>query len=190
LDKTSDASLIAESLQGDSRAFDQLVLRYQRRLVHSLEHSIGSRDDALDVAQQAFVLAWRRLSTFRGESGFYSWLYRIARNVAITRTRRKRHNPGSLDQLEEAGGFQPVDDSTSSVPEHRVNQAEDVAAVRQALQQLAEEFRTPLVMKEIDGFTYEQIASILEIPIGTVRSRLFRARQEMAERLQRILRED
>jgi RNA polymerase sigma-70 factor, ECF subfamily len=189
LDRTSDATLIEESLHGDSHAFDQLVLRHQSRLVHSLEHSLGSRDDALDIAQQAFVLAWRRLSTFRGDAGFYSWLYRIARNAAITHGRRKRHRAGSLDQLAESAGYQPIDANTASDPAHRMDQSEDVTAVQIALQQLADEFRIPLVMKEIDGFSYEQISEMLDIPLGTVRSRLFRARQEMAERLTRILRD-
>lgn len=187
MDRTSDASLIQESLEGDSAAFDQLVLRYQQRLVHSLEHSYGSREDALDIAQQAFVLAWRKLSTFRGDSSFYSWLYRIARNAAATRRRKKRVQSGSLEQLADTGGFHPVDDNDSTAPGHRLEQSEDVAAVRTALQQLAEDFRAPLVMKEIDGFSYEEISQILNIPMGTVRSRLFRARQEMAERLTRLL---
>lgn len=189
MDQLTDEELIRESLSGSTQAFDQLVVRYQDRLVHSLEHSFGSRDDALEVAQQAFVLAWQRLSTFRGEAGFYSWLYRIARNAAATRARRRRHSTRSLNQLSESAGYEPVDERSSASPDHETDRSETVAAVRDALQQLAEEFRTPLVLKEIDGFSYEEIAAILDIPMGTVRSRLFRARQELAERLSRILKE-
>ena len=102
----SDQQLIDATLAGDRTAFDKLVIRYQDRLVHSLEHSLGSREDALEIAQQAFVLAWRKLRSFRRESGFYSWLYRIARNVAISRIRRRDIRSGSLNQLQDAKGFE------------------------------------------------------------------------------------
>jgi RNA polymerase sigma-70 factor (ECF subfamily) len=182
----SDLQLIDSTLAGDTRAFDELLKRYQDRLVHSLEHSLGSRDDALEVAQQAFVLAWKKLNSFRRESGFYSWLYRIAKNVAISRIRRTRIQSGSLDQLKEAAGFEAIDQQAGSSPEHSIVQEEQIAMVRHALQQIAEEFRHPLVLKEIDGFSYEEISQILDIPLGTVRSRIFRARQELISKLQRL----
>jgi len=190
VDSPSDLQLIDATLQGSPRAFDDLVRRYQDRLVHSLEHALGSREDALDVAQQTFVLAWRKLSSFRGESGFYSWLYRIARNVAVSGARRQHIRTGSIDQLQDAGGFEPVDSHQQTVPEYALEQAEQVQLVQEALQKISEEFRRPLVLKEIDGFSYEEIARILDIPLGTVRSRIFRGRQELIERLQRILKEE
>ena len=185
MNSPSDLQLIDATLSGDTRAFDELVRRYQDRLVHSLEHALGSRDDALDVAQQAFVLAWKKLNSFRREAGFYSWLYRIARNVAISRMRRPKISSGSLDHLHEAAGFEPADAHSESVPEYAMLQAEQIQMVRTALQEIAEEFRQPLVLKEIDGLSYEEIARIIDIPLGTVRSRIFRARQELIAKLQR-----
>ena len=173
MNSSSDLQLIDATITGDSCAFDELVRRYQDRLVHSLEHALGSRDEALDVAQQAFVLAWKKLSSFRRESGFYSWLYRIARNVAISRMRRPELSSGSLDHLHETAGFEPADAHSDSAPESAMLQAEQIQMVRTALQEIAEEFRQPLVLKEIDGLSYEEIAQIIDIPLGTVRSRIF-----------------
>lgn len=190
VDSPTDLQLIEKTLQGDSRAFDDLVRRHQDRLVHSLEHAFGSREDALDVAQQAFVLAWQKLRSFRREAGFYSWLYRIARNVAISRARRPQLSSSSLDHMHEAAGIELADQNQNSPPEHAMDQAEQVRLVQQALKKIADEFRQPLVLKEIDGFTYEQIAEILDIPLGTVRSRIFRGRQELIERLQRVIKDE
>jgi RNA polymerase sigma-70 factor (ECF subfamily) len=187
---STDLQLIDATLAGDRQAFDVLVQRYQDRLVHSLEHALGSREDALDIAQQAFVLSWKKLSGFRRESGFYSWLYRIARNVAISRVRRQHISPGSLEHLQEVRGYEPTDPNSSAAPEHSLEQSEQVRTVQAALAQVSEEFRQPLVLKEIDGFSYEEIARILDIPMGTVRSRIFRGRQELIERLQRIMKDE
>lgn len=182
----SDLQLIDEALQGETHAFDELVRRYQDRLVHSLEHCLGSREDALDAAQQAFTLAWRKLSSFRRQSGFYSWLYRIARNAAVSSHRKQQLPSGSLEQMNDAAGFEPTDSRPDASPDHAMQQDENVRMVQLALQQIPEEFRAPLVLKEIDGFSYEQIAEVLDIPLGTVRSRIFRARQELLERLERL----
>lgn len=190
MDVSTDLQLIDATLQGDPRAFDDLVRRYQDRLVHSLEHALGSREDALDVAQQSFVLAWKKLSTFRREAGFYSWLYRIARNVATSGARRQQIRSGSLDQLHEATGFEPVDQHQQTAPDHSMEQNEQVKLVQEALRKISDEFRQPLVLKEIDGFSYEDIAQILDIPLGTVRSRIFRGRQELIERLQRVIKDE
>lgn len=190
MDSLNDLQLIDSSLAGVPGAFDVLVGRYQDRLIHSLEYTLGSRDDAMDFAQQAFLLAWKNLHSFRRESGFYSWLYRIARNVAITGSRRHRVQTGSLDLLNEDAGFEPADQSDDAAPEHSLQNDEQARTVRETLQQIPAEFRQPLVMKEMDGLSYEQIADVLEIPVGTVRSRIFRARMELAERLRRIMSDD
>jgi len=182
----SDQQLISSALQGGTdaaAAFDLLVLRYQDRLVHSLQHSLGSREDALDAAQQAFLLAWQQLSKFRGDSGFYSWLYRIARNVAISGVRRRRP-VGSLDQRSESGGAEPAEQGKAAHPGAALELQEEVQRLRQALAQVPQGFREVLVLKEIDEMSYEQIGELLEIPTGTVRSRLFRARQDLLERMQ------
>ena len=130
----SDQQLIAAALGGAVEAFDDLVRRYQDRLVHSLEHSVCSREDALDAAQRAFLQAWRQLSKFRGESSFYSWLYRIARNEVISEGRR--HRPAvSLEQLTESGVSELVDGSRSAVPGAGLELSEELASLRQAMAQ-------------------------------------------------------
>ena len=182
----SDLQLIDATVAGDTRAYDALVQRYQDRLVHSLEHALSSREEALDVAQQAFILAWRKLHTFRREAQFYSWLYRIARNVATSRVRRQKINSGSLDQLRDDAGFEPLDTRDQSAPEHQILQAEAIQRLQAALKEIPEEFRQPLILKELDGMSYEEIGHIMDVPIGTVRSRIFRARQELLERLKRL----
>ena len=189
MNSKTDVQLIDATLSGDTEAFDELIRRYQNQLVHSLELALNSREDALDVAQQAFVLAWKKLRTFRRESGFYSWLYRIARNVAISGIRQQKIKSASLDQLHEAAGFEPTDGNSQTAPDHALQQFEEINLVQQALQEIPEEFRQPLVLKEIDGMSYEEIAKILEIPLGTVRSRIFRARQELIAKLQRLSRD-
>lgn len=186
LDNLPDNQLIQLSVAGSLEAFDALVARYQDRLVHSLTQALGSRDDALEIAQQAFVSAWRRLDSFRQDAAFYSWLYRIAMNAAISRKRQQRLSTTSLDNYVAASGHSPVDLNVDASPERQLESEEHVQLVQAALGKLAEEFRQPLVLKEIDGFSYDEIATILKIPIGTVRSRIFRARRELTEQLKRI----
>ena len=185
MDERSDQDLIELTRSGESSAFDLLVRRYQDRLVHSLEHVLSSREDALDIAQQAFLLAWKKLATYRGESSFYSWLYRIAVNAAASHFRRPVVSAGSLDQLHDVRGIELPDRRVETGPGQSLEQEEEIQRVRQALQQVSEEFRQPLILREIEGFSYEQISEILGIPSGTVRSRIFRARQELMERLDR-----
>ena len=186
LDSISDNQLIQQTIAGNTSAFGALIERYQDRLVHSLEHAIGSREDALDAAQQAFVSAWKNLASFRQDAAFYSWLYRVALNAAISNKRRQRVPTTSLENYVAAAGVVPHDKNSDADPERQLASDEHVCLVREALLQLAKEFRQPLVLKEMDGFSYEEIASILDIPIGTVRSRIFRARKELTERLQRL----
>lgn len=186
MDHFSDQQLITESVAGNLDAFDVLVRRYQDRLVHSLHHALGSEDDARDAAQQAFVSAWKQLESFRQDAAFYSWLYRIAMNAAISRKRKQRLPTTSLDRHLEDTGVSPSDKSDDAAPGHSLETEERVRLVQEALQGISEEFRQPLVLKEIDNFSYEEIANVLNIPIGTVRSRIFRARKELTERLKRV----
>ena len=185
MDERSDQDLIELTRSGESSAFDLLVRRYQERLVHSPEHLLSSREDALDIAQQAFLLAWRKLSSYRGESSFYSWLDRIAVNAAASHFRRPVVSAGSLDQLHDVRGIELPDRRVATGPGQSLEQEEEIQRVRQALQQVSEEFRQPLILREIEGFSYDQISEILWIPSVTVRSRIFRARQELMERLDR-----
>jgi RNA polymerase sigma-70 factor, ECF subfamily len=182
-----DAQLIDEALAGDSAAFGRLVTRYQDRLYNTLVHVVGSADEAHDVAQDAFVQAFLKLDTFQRTSAFYTWLYRIAFNLAVSR--RRRHKPtSSIEHTRELTGSEPV--SHDDGPGDRLDREERVGQVQAALGCLCEEFRSVLVLREIDGFCYESIAEVLDLPVGTVRSRLHRARIELREQLREVLQED
>ena len=189
LNDPTDHELIDQTLAGKAEAFDVLIRRYQDRLVHSLKYVLGSQDDALEAAQQAFVSAWKNLAGFRGDAAFYSWLYRIAFNASRTARRQRRMDTLSLDRLRDRGHL-VADLSSSAMPDHSVTSAERVQLVQQALQSIAEEYRQPLILREIDGMSYDEIATALGIPVGTVRSRIFRARQELTDRLKRLFPEE
>ncbi len=182
-----DAVLIDEALAGDSAAFGRLVTRYQDRLYNMLVHVVGSADEAYDVAQDAFVQAFLKLDTFHRNSAFYTWLYRIGFNLAISRRRRQRPTT-SVEQAREQTGSEPV--SRDDLPTDHLDREERVGQVRVAIASLSEEFRSVLVLREIDGCCYETIAEILNLPVGTVRSRLHRARLELREQLKGVLQED
>ena len=181
-----DVQLIGEALDGDSAAFGQLVTRYQDRLYNTLVHVTGSTDTAHDVVQDAFVQAYVKLESFERSSAFYTWLYRIAVNLAISRRRRERPMV-SVEHAREVLGHEPVD--AADPPEARLEQRERACQVRQALAALHDEHRTILVLREVDGHSYEQIAEILELPIGTIRSRLHRARLQLRDQLKGVIQE-
>lgn len=181
-----DAQLIDQALAGDSSAFGLLVRKYQDRLFNSLVHMVGCEEDARDVAQDAFVQAYVKLDTFKREAGFYTWLYRIAFNVSISRKRRKRPVV-SVEAQRESAGLEPVDEA---LPTEGLEQSERVQQVRAAISLLTEEHRQVLVLREMDGCDYETISEMLEVPVGTVRSRLHRARMQLREQLQEYLQED
>ena len=175
-----DFQFVEAALAGQKEAFGQLVERYQDRLVHAISRYLGSVEDAHDVAQDAFVQAYTRLASFRGEAAFYTWLYRIAFNLAMTRVRRRRPMQ-SLDQAKDRLGNEPIDLGTTA--ETGILREEQARVVHTALGQLDEEFRQVIVLRELEGCAYEQIAQILEIPVGTVRSRLYRARIQLRDLL-------
>lgn len=179
-----DAQLIRAACQGETAAYGALVRKYQARLCTSLTHICGSFDDAEDVAQDAFVQAYVKLRTFAGGSSFYTWLYRIAVNAAISRKRRRREQT-SVDAGREYAGLEPHDDGERA--EERLLREERAVLVQRALGRLSDEHRTILVLREIDDYDYDEIARILELPVGTVRSRLHRARLQLKEQLDAIL---
>ncbi|MBW3539284.1 MAG: sigma-70 family RNA polymerase sigma factor, partial [Planctomycetes bacterium] len=186
MQEMTDQELIDECLAGYTEAFGDLVSRYQDRLYHTLRAMLGSADEALDAAQDAFVQAFTRLSTFEGRSAFYSWLFRIAVNAAVSRKRRrKRGAAASLDAVREQSGLEPADRHPANTPSHSLESSEQQELVRRALDELPEEFRTALVLKEIEDLKYEDIAKIMKCPVGTVRSRIHRARCELREKLER-----
>lgn len=175
-----DAQLIGRTLAGDPSAFGQLVVRYQDRLYNALVRVLGSADDARDVAQDAFVQAFLKLDTFRGTAAFYTWLYRIAFNLAMSHARRGRPMQ-SLDAAKDGCGREPVDGQLT--PEAELVGREEVMLVHRALGELAAEYRQIIVLRELEGCSYDEMAEILELPIGTVRSRLFRARLALRDQL-------
>lgn len=184
--KSDDLRLIDATLAGNPEAFGELVLKYQDRLYATLVHLLGSMADARDVSQEAFLSAFEKLGSFRRESSFYSWLFRIAYNAAVTSRRKHRLVPAGA-RLESETPNEPVDHQPDSDPTSRLQTAESRAQVRQALESLEPEFRDPLILKEIEGLRYEEIAKVLACPIGTVRSRIHRARHLLRDRLVRLV---
>ena len=182
-----DAQLIDDTLAGDRTAFGELVRRYQGRLFNTLMHVVGSREEAEDVSQEAFVQAFVKLDSFKGRSAFYTWLYRIAFNVSVSRRRRKRSEV-SMDLHRERTGDEPED--VGEGPSEQLLRAEQVRLVRAAINVLNEEHRAILVLREMEGCDYETIADILDMPMGTVRSRLHRARLQLREQLKEMLQEN
>jgi len=185
---TDDAQLIEATLAGQSTAFGELVTRYQDRLYNGVVHVTGSTEDARDVVQDAFVQAFVKLNTFRGGSAFYTWLYRIAMNLAISHCRRRRRPTVSIERSREATGSEPVDQSDG--PTAGLEQDDRVTQVRQALASLSDEHRTVLVLREMEECSYESIADMLDLPIGTVRSRLHRARLQLKDELRKVIQEE
>ena len=175
-----EGRLIAQTLDGDASAFDQLVRRYQDRLFTSFVHVTGCHAEAEDVVQEAFIQAYLNLKQFRGQSGFYTWLYRIAFNRAITRKRQARPTI-STDQV----GTAPLWDraTQTETPGQRLERLELADQVSTALGRISEEHRTILVLRELEGFDYQAIAEMLQISLGTVRSRLSRARAILRQHL-------
>lgn len=181
---TDEVELIQEALRGNSQAFGDLVRRYQDRLYSAVVNIVGCRSEAEDVVQDAFVQAFVNLKTFKHNSKFYTWLYRIAFNVSISRRRKAKGNL-SLDQNREATGDEPLDHRES--PSHPLELAERREKLQQGLQMLTEEHRTIIVLRHMEELSYEDIAEVLDISIGTVRSRLHRARVQLLECLKQLM---
>jgi len=182
-----DGQLVQAALGGDKDAFGRLVERYQDRVFNTLVRVLGSRDDARDVVQDAFVQAFVKLDSFRGDAKFYTWLYRIAMNLALSHRRRRRPTD-SLDAAKDYAGEEPVAQQPTAAED--LIQRERAALLQQALLKLNDEHRQILVLRELESCSYDTISEILEIPVGTVRSRLFRARLQLKEQLQILLPEE
>lgn len=179
-----DAHLVQATLGGNQQAFGVLVERYQDRLFNTLVRFTGSRHDASDLVQDAFVQALVKLDSFRGEAQFYTWLYRIAMNLSLSQ-RRKRRPVASVDVARERAGEEPMDQAET--PDQGLIRRERAQVVQQALLQLGDEHRQILVLREMECCSYDQIGEILQVPVGTVRSRLFRARMQLKEQLEAML---
>lgn len=175
-----ESQLIERALGGDSAAFGVLVHRYQDRLYSAIVHVVGCRVEAEDVVQDAFVQAYVKLETFQQNSKFFTWLYRIAFNAALSRRRRKKTTL-SVEQSREETGSEPMSDDEA--PDDRLQREESVNEVQRALAELTEDHRAILILREMQDMAYEDIAEVLSISIGTVRSRLSRARNALRDQL-------
>ena len=184
--KDDDHRLIADVLRGKEAAYALLMRRYEERLFNTVFRLLGNHEDAQDVVQETFINAYQSLASFKGDSQFFTWLYRIAYNTAISH-KRKQKGTLSLDASRngEAGGIEPLDRSEHNQPGSALFRAEDERRIQHALNRMSPEHRAVLVLKDMENQKYEEIAEILNVPIGTIRSRLHRARLELRELLER-----
>ncbi|MDD2720015.1 MAG: RNA polymerase sigma factor RpoE [Gallionella sp.] len=190
VDRDIDQQLVERVQRGDKRAYDLLVAKYQRKLGRLISRFVRDPAEAEDVTQEAFIKAYRALPGFRGDSAFYTWLYRIGINTAknyllANKRRAPTSTPFDAEEAEafdEAGLLREV-----STPENELMSKQVVNVVQTTLQELPEDLRSALTLREIEGLSYEEIASVMNCPIGTVRSRIFRAREAVAEKLRPLL---
>ncbi len=181
---SEDKQLIDEVLTGKTESFGVLVRKYQDRLYNTLVHVTGSCHEAEEVVQDAMLQAFSKLSSFRGHSSFYTWLYRIAFNLSVSRQRKLRPRV-SLNEIQESTGVDPAD--LTELPEQAMERDERATLVHAALSSLSEEYRAILVLREMEDCDYETIATMLSVPIGTVRSRLHRARTMLRDHLSQAI---
>jgi RNA polymerase sigma-70 factor (ECF subfamily) len=179
-----DHRLIAECLKGDTLAFGELIRRYQDRLFNTVFRLLGSIEDAQDVVQETFLNAYRSLESFKGDAELFTWLYRIAWNTAVSLKRKQRMALSIHTGRNGQGGIDPLDASDGNQPGEALEKAELEHCVQTALNRLSPEHRAVLVLKEMEGLKYEDIAEILQVPVGTIRSRLHRARMELRDILE------
>jgi RNA polymerase sigma-70 factor (ECF subfamily) len=188
-ERTIDQALIERVQKGDKTAFDVLVLKYQHKIIKLINRYVRDPDEAQDVAQEAFIKAYRAVERFRGDSAFYTWMYRIAINTAKNHLVASGRRPPSGDidaqdaeQYEGAAGLKEYD-----TPEHLILRDEMQATITKAIDELPEDLKTAITLRELEGMSYEEIAQTMECPIGTVRSRIFRARDAIDTKLQPLL---
>lgn len=185
-----DQVLVERAQGGDKRAFDQLVSKYQRKLGRLLSRFVRDSAEVEDVSQEAFIKAYRALSSFRGDSAFYTWLYRIgintAKNYLVSQGRRAptttEFDTDEAETFDDAAQLRDINTPESLLLTKQIGET-----INCAMDSLPEELRTAIVLREIDGMSYEEIAGIMDCPIGTVRSRIFRAREAVAAKLRPLL---
>jgi RNA polymerase sigma-70 factor (ECF subfamily) len=189
-DRDIDQQLVERVQQGDQRAFSLLVEKYQRKLGRLLGRMIRDQAEVEDVVQESFIKAYRALPNFRGDSAFYTWLYRIGINTAknhLVAMGRRPHVSNDIE-IEDAENFEDGDElRTSDTPESELMTKQIAQTVNAAMEALPDELKSAISLREIEGLSYEEIASIMDCPIGTVRSRIFRAREAIAEKLRPLL---
>ncbi|MGB3917416.1 RNA polymerase sigma factor RpoE [Thiothrix litoralis] len=185
----TDLELVQRIQSGDKKSFDILVLKYQHKVISLVLRYVHGHDTAQDVAQEAFIKAYKGLKNFRGESAFYTWLYRIAINTAknylVSQNRRLPDTDIDATEAEQFGGESALKEYAT--PEHELLTAEIQTTVSQAIEDLPEDLRTAIMLRELEGMSYEEIAVTMDCPIGTVRSRIFRARESIDKVLRPLL---
>ncbi len=185
----TDLELVQRVQTGDKKSFDILVLKYQHKVINLVLRYVHDHDTAMDVAQEAFIKAYRGLKNFRGDSAFYTWLYRIAINTAknhlVSQSRRLPDTDIDADEAEQFGGESALKEYAT--PEHEMLTDEIRDSINKAIEDLPEDLRTAIVLREMEGMSYEEIAVTMDCPIGTVRSRIFRARESIDKVLRPLL---
>jgi RNA polymerase sigma-70 factor (ECF subfamily) len=187
--KSIDLELVRRVQAGDKKAFDILVLKYQQKVISLVTRYVHDHHLAMDVAQEAFIKAYRGLKNFRGDSAFYTWMYRIAINTAknhlVSQSRRLPANDIDAQEAEQYGGESALKEYAS--PERESLRDEIRMTIIRAIEKLPTDLRTAITLREIEGLSYEEIAVAMECPIGTVRSRIFRARESVDKELKPLL---
>ncbi len=188
-DNSTDQQLVERVQRGDKAAFDLLVLKYQQRIVNLVSRFVRNPQDALDVSQDAFLKAYRAVPNFRGDSAFYTWLYRIAVNTAknflAVQSRRPIESDQDIADIEQINGDNALKEQAT--PEHMLLRDEIQETVVKAIEGLPEDLRVAITLREVEGLSYEDIATAMDCPIGTVRSRIFRAREAIDKHLRPLL---
>jgi RNA polymerase sigma-70 factor (ECF subfamily) len=189
LAEDTDKELVKRVQKGDLEAFDMLFSRYQGKILNLISRYVRDTEEVQDVAQEAFIKAYRALPRFRGDSAFYTWLYRIAINTAKNHLVARSRRPPSMDVDVEDADYRDDADMLreSEDPESALKRDQLKAVIDAAIGELPEDLRSALTLREFDGLSYEQIAQILECPVGTVRSRIFRAREHIEQRMRPLL---
>ncbi len=184
-----DQDLVLRVQRGDKAAFDLLVIKYQHKLVHLVNRYVKDPSEAQDVAQDAFIKAYKALGEFRGDSAFYTWLYRIAINTAknylLSRSRRHSDFEIEMQDAEDIENAPQLKDIET--PEDQLMNDQIIQVIKMAIENLPEEMRIAITLREFEGMSYEEIAEAMDCPIGTVRSRIFRAREAIDEKLNPLL---
>ena len=184
-----DEDLVLRVQRGDKSAFDFLVIKYQHRIIQLVNRYVKDPSEAQDVAQEAFIKAYRALGNFRGDSAFYTWLYRIAINTAKNYlVSRSRRNSDYQVDIQDAEVFENAPQLQGmETPERQLLNQEIVDTIQEAIDKLPEDMRTAIMLREFEGMSYEEIAETMECPVGTVRSRIFRAREAIDNKLNPLL---
>lgn len=184
-----DKELVAQTQQGKRTAFDLLVLKYQHRVAKLISRYVHDPSQVMDITQEAFIKAYRGIGNFRNDSAFYTWLYRIAINTMKTyKVSNYRHSRNvDLNEEEIERVAEKMNLREKATPEHFLLRDEIEATVFKTVEELPEELKTVLILREMEGFSYDEIANIMECPIGTVRSRLFRAREAVDEQIKPLM---